>query len=125
MDIVKKSSTILIVDDDCSSRMLVSEILEGANVVIIECGCGKDALDLFERYQKDINMVILDIKLNDCNGWELLQQFKVMKPDAGVMVVSAIIPEELASCCKAAGVNLFLSKPFDINEFLELITSNL
>jgi CheY-like chemotaxis protein len=63
MDIVKKFNKILIIDDDCSSRILISEILADANVIIIECGCGKDVLSLFKQYCDDIVLVLMDIKL--------------------------------------------------------------
>jgi hypothetical protein len=42
---------LLLNDDDVSARLLIHDILEGANVTIIECGCGNEALDLFKKYK--------------------------------------------------------------------------
>jgi CheY-like chemotaxis protein len=114
---------ILIVDDDKASRILITEILEGANVVIIECGCDKEAISLFEQYYDDIELVLMDIKLPGCDGWELLKQFRKVKPSIKAIAISAMFPSELACGSRAAGFNAYISKPFCIDDFSELINS--
>ena len=109
---------LFLVDDDPSSRLLITEILEGANVNIIECGCGKEAISLFREHREEIVLVLLDIKLSDCSGWELLHLFRLEKPDVPAIAISAISPSELSYQHKAAGFNGYLSKPFDMDEFL-------
>jgi CheY-like chemotaxis protein len=125
MKIIEKRHKVFVIDDDCTSRILVSEILTEANVTIIECGCGEDAILLFKKHFTDIVMVLLDIELPRCNGWDLGKQFRDMKPEVVIIAVSAIWPDELALGCKESGFDGLVSKPFDINKFRELVTSYL
>jgi CheY-like chemotaxis protein len=111
----------LLIDDDPSSRLLITEILEGANVNIIECGCGNEAISLFRLHRVEIVLVLLDIKLSDCSGWELLHLFRLEKPEVPAIAISAIPPTELSFQHKTAGFNAYLSKPFDMDEFLTLV----
>jgi CheY-like chemotaxis protein len=99
----------------------MSEILEGANVTIIECGCGKEAISLFKQHCADLVLVLLDINLPRCNGWDLAKQFRKIKPGVPIIAVSAIAPYELATKCREAGFDAYISKPFDIDEFLKMV----
>ena len=90
---------LLLIDDDEPARLLIRDILEGANVTIIECGCGNEALDLFKKYAWELDLVLLDIRLPDCNGWELLKQFKLVNPLVPFVAISATSPAELAERC--------------------------
>jgi|ERR1035437_2801846 CheY-like chemotaxis protein len=112
---------LLLIDDDEANRMLIRDILEGANVTIMECGCGIDALDLFKKYAWEFNLVLLDIHLPDCNGWELLKQFKLINPLVIFVALSAISPAELVKRCSRGEIDAYISKPFDIGEFKKLV----
>ena len=112
---------LLLIDDDEPSRILIRDILEGANVTILECDCGNEALDLYKKYAWEIDLVLLDIRLPDCNGWELLRQFRQINPLVIFVAISAISPAELAGRCKIGEIDACISKPFDIGEFRELI----
>jgi len=54
---------LLLVDDDEATRILIKDVLEGANISIIELDCGLEAFYLFKKYSWEIDLVLLDIKL--------------------------------------------------------------
>jgi CheY-like chemotaxis protein len=112
---------LLIIDDDEATRLLITEILEGTKVSIMETGCGMEARNLFKEYSFEIDLVLLDIKLPDYNGWELLKQFRQENPLVPVIALSAILPTELAKKCESTGFDGYFSKPFDIVEFKEFV----
>jgi len=112
---------LLLIDDDEPARLLIRDILEGANVTIIECGCGNEALNLFKKYAWELDLVLLDIRLPDCNGWELLKQFKLVNPLVPFVAISATSPTELERRCRMCEIDGFISKPFDIGEFKKMI----
>jgi CheY-like chemotaxis protein len=116
---------LLIIDDDDATRLLITEIFEETNVTIIECESGKKAISLFKQHCDDIVLVLLDIRLPGCSGWELLKLFRKEKPLVPAIAISATAPSELAHNCKAAGFNAFVSKPFDMNEFVETVNEYL
>jgi CheY-like chemotaxis protein len=112
---------LLIVDDDEANRLLVSEILKDTNVCILETSSGTDAYILFKKYSNQIDMLLLDIKLPDCNGWDLLNQFKQINPLVLFVVISATSEAELKRRCDLGEIDAYISKPFDIEEFKRLI----
>jgi CheY-like chemotaxis protein len=112
---------LLLIDDDEANRILIRDILEGANVTILECGCGNEALDLFKKYAWELDLVLLDIRLPDFNGWELLRQFRMINPLVIFVAISAILPAELGRRCKMGEIDAYVAKPFDIGEFKRLV----
>jgi CheY-like chemotaxis protein len=113
---------ILIIDDDEATRLLISEILKGTKVSILETKSGKEAYNIYKKYSNEIDLVLLDIKLPDCNGWELLKQFRQINPLVIFVAVSAISEAELKRRCNMAEIDAYISKPFDIEKFKKLIT---
>jgi len=113
---------LLLIDDDESSRILIRDILEGANVTILECGCGNEALDLYKKYAWEIALVLLDIRLPDCNGWELLRQFRQINPLVIFVAISATPEAGLKSKCDLGEIDAYVAKPFNIEEFKKLIS---
>jgi len=121
---IKHTSTIrklLLIDDDEANRILIRDILVGANVIILECGCGNEALGLYKKYAWELDLVLLDIRLPDCNGWELLKQFRQINPLVIFVGVSAILPAELVRRCNKGEIDAYLTKPVDIGEFRDFV----
>lgn len=114
---------LLIIDDDYSTRLLIKEIMKDTRAKIIETGCGREAQDLFNKFFREIFLVILDIRLPVYDGWTLLDEFKKTDPRVPVIIISAILPLELASRCESEGVLVYLSKPFCIHKFRQIINS--
>ena len=122
MSIEKLAPKLLLIDDDEPARLLIHDILEGANVTIIECGCGKEALDLFKKYAWELDLVLLDIRLPDCSGWELLREFRQINPLVIFVAISATIETELKRRCDLGEIDAYVAKPFYIEQFKKLIT---
>lgn len=121
----KELSTILIVDDDPTTQLLIAEILKTVNVIILECGCGKEAISLFEKHGNDIILVLLDRKLPDGNGWDLLDEFRRIKPTIAVIAMTALPAREAEDNCRKSGFNGCISKPFRIKELMEIVVGYL
>jgi len=114
---------ILLVDDDYANQILINELLEHLDVNIIECNCGKEAMEGFKQYTNDIALVLLDIKLPDCKGWDLCKQLRLVNDRMPIIAMSALQPSELARHYKAAGFTTYISKPFDMVEFVEMVSA--
>ncbi|MFH0843315.1 MAG: response regulator [Bacteroidota bacterium] len=112
---------LLVIDDDKATRLLIKELMRDTGVTIIETGCGAEAIELFKKYCREIFLVILDIRLPVHDGWTLLKEFRQTDPYLPVLVVSAIMPYELAIKCEMEGVLLYMSKPFMIEKLIQMI----
>lgn len=116
-------SRLLVIDDDKSTRTLIIEIFEDSGIEVIECNDAREAKCFFETNFKVIDLVLLDIKLPDKNGWELCKELRTISQSIPIIAISAIPPNDLMLEYKANGFTTFLSKPFCIKELIELVNT--
>lgn len=100
-DELKQSRIILVVDDDDANRYVVSRILRQAGFAIKEAATGTDALQLATE-QPDL--IILDIKLPDINGFEVCQQLKA-EPVTSLIPVLHLSAFKVTSADKVHGLD--------------------
>jgi two-component system response regulator HydG len=68
--------------------------------------------------EEAIDLVLLDVRLPDGSGLDLVREIKSLKPDLGVVVMSAsVLPEEREEAVRA-GCDAFVAKPYVPGELL-------
>ena len=102
--------SILIVDDELGPREALRMILRDHYQVSVAAS-GKEALDCFTRSEYDL--VILDIRMPDINGVDLLADLKKIAPDTEVVMITAYASVETATKAMRYGAFDYLIKPFD------------
>jgi DNA-binding NtrC family response regulator len=107
--------SILIVEDEADMRDLVREILQGTyEVSTADTGAAlKQALT---GAQPDV--ILLDLKLPDADGLDLLPQIKKQWSDTQVIVLTGNATFDAAIKATKLGAYHFLSKPFETNSLL-------
>ncbi|MEX1666936.1 adenylate/guanylate cyclase domain-containing protein [Zhongshania arctica] len=105
------AASILVVDDNDSSRDLLAHQLQRQNYMVIEAASGERCLEIMRSAEPDL--VLLDLVMPDMNGYEVLQ---VIRGDEAlrripVVVVSGMQDEEGAVRCIDAGASDYLLKP--------------
>ena len=101
---------ILIVDDEVELRGLLKSILEEDYTVAM----AEDAAALQKAFAGDPpDVVLLDLKLPDANGLDLLPQIKKTWPDTEVIVLTGEATFEAAVQATKRGAYHFINKPFD------------
>lgn len=68
--------TILVVDDELRIRILLKDFLERENFNVLEASDGKEALDIFQSYEKNINLMLLDVMLPEYDGWTVCREIR-------------------------------------------------
>ena len=101
---------ILIVDDEADLRSMLKSILqEDYTVTEAEDGAG-----LQKSFSLDApDVILLDLKLPDANGLDLLPQIKKNWPDTEVIVLTGEATFEAAVQATKRGAYHFINKPFD------------
>ena len=108
---------ILIVDDDKSTRWLLRQKLEKSGFGVIEAKCGAECLN-FIHNTKSIALVLLDLKLGDINGFEVLKEIR-QEYDSSALPVIVITSEEgnqVKLDAFSLGANDYISKPIQPQE---------
>jgi DNA-binding NtrC family response regulator len=103
---------ILIVDDDPAIRSLLERFYERSGYTAVSVGSGEEALALLQ--QRNIDLVITDIKLPRMNGTELVANMKENFPGVPVMVITGHSDIDIAINVLKNGACDFIIKPFDL-----------
>jgi DNA-binding NtrC family response regulator len=114
---------IAVVDDEALIREWVSEQLRTAGYAVRCAEDGQAALQLVEEVAPAL--MVLDLRLPDVSGLELLQRLRDIDRDLVVIMVTAYGEIETAVAAVKAGAYQFLEKPVDLNELLVMINKAL
>jgi len=117
------NESILVVDDDAEVRKTLSSILsnEGYSVETVENG--KLAIRISEKSRFD--MALIDIKLPDMEGTELLHRLKEKQPHMVKIIITGFPTLENAMETVNEGAAGYILKPFDVEKLLEMIRKHL
>ena len=111
---------ILIVDDARFARRIETKALQDAGFEhIVEAKTAKEALQIFEEQAPELTL--LDITLPDNSDLTLLRTMIKIRPEAKIVMNSAIGQELIIQDALNAGARDFIPKPFKEKEFIEKI----
>src|SRR5687767_9319051 len=102
---------LIIVDDESAIRMLLRTLLEKEGFEVLEAGDAAALRELFPGPVPDV--IMLDLKLPDADGIELLPTVKKNWPNAEVIVLTGHATIDAAVAATKAGAYDFQKKPFD------------
>ena len=112
-------ANILIVDDDAEIRELLVQVLQRAGFQAHQAKDGAALKDQLGRIQPDV--VLLDYKLPDATGLDLLPIIKKEWPEAEVIMLTGHATYDVAVEATKRGAFHFQEKPFDPESLLNLI----
>ncbi|MFC1839359.1 sigma-54-dependent transcriptional regulator [Thermodesulfobacteriota bacterium] len=115
----KQSSRILIIDDEKVIRDGCRLVLSGTGHMVTVCTTGQEGMDTALKGTYDI--ILLDMKLPDINGMDILNTVHAKNPDIYIIVMTGYSTVQNAVEAMKAGAFDYLTKPFTDDE-LVLIT---
>ena len=112
---------VLVVDDDDSVRQLVSLNLELEGFEVATAVDGQDCLDQVPHVRPDA--IVLDVMMPRLDGWETLARLRADPATAAVkvLVLSARAMEADLRRGDRAGVDAYMTKPFDPDELVATV----
>ncbi|MBT9582054.1 response regulator [bacterium] len=110
--------TVLIVDDEPSIRRFLRHLLEQEGYDVLEAGSGQEALTRCQREQPDL--VLLDLRLPDMTGFEILSELKRNEETTEIPVVILSIVQDREEGFRL-GASDYLTKPVDRDRLMERI----
>ncbi len=110
------SIRVLIVEDESLIRWSLRQKLEERGFVVAEAGDGKTALAEFSEVEPDL--VMLDYRLPDTTGIELLREIRDRQTDAVVIMMTAYSTIETAVEAIKLGAFDYLAKPFQMDQLM-------
>ncbi|WP_167631893.1 sigma-54-dependent transcriptional regulator [Mariprofundus ferrooxydans] len=113
---MKQSAFILLVEDNEDFRLILQEALERSGFHVTAVANAMRAREAMTLGKFDLSL--LDVRLPDGNGIELMREFRHSDPDMGIIIMTGYAEVDTAVDAVRLGANDFLKKPFDIDEML-------
>lgn len=114
-------TSILIVDDDTGVRTMLSSVLEDEGYLIEAVGKGKEAIKACEKSSFDV--ALIDIKLPDMEGTELLTKLKKRQPRMITIIITGHPSMENAMKAVNEKADGYVLKPFQVADLLKMISN--
>lgn len=105
---------ILIADDDLSIRTALNEALVEEGYEVITVGTGGEALKI--ALEKKLDLLILDIKMPDIHGVDVLKRLRAKDKTLPVIILTAFPAMEKDMEIQLGKISAFISKPFDLED---------
>jgi two-component system cell cycle sensor histidine kinase/response regulator CckA len=122
-----KGRTILLLDDDSNTLLVLRAILEPTRANVIQCETESCVVQHCEELQKSIDLLVADVILQDSNGPAVVRKIKPLQPFMRLLYISGFSMVELqrrgllTATEMAPGSVEFLQKPFSRDQFLERV----
>lgn len=107
---------LLLVDDEEGYLDVLSKRLTRRNLEVLTADNGAAAIQALRRY--DFDVAVVDLKMEDMNGIEVLKIFKKMDPELAVIILTGHGSEQAAREGLALGAFDYLTKPCELSELL-------
>jgi DNA-binding NtrC family response regulator len=118
-----EQARILIVDDDESIRKVLASILEEKGYRVDTAQSGKEAI---EKTQSEFyNLALVDIRLPDMDGTEVLASVKETNPPMVKIIVTGYPSLQNAIDAVNKGADAYILKPFKVDNILSEISGHL
>lgn len=113
-----QNKVVLVVEDDLSSQILLSAILNRTGAKVLVATDGESAVDIVKK-NNNIDLILMDIKLKGISGLEATKQIKQINPDTPIIAQTACAVAGDMEKCLNAGCNAYVAKPIISKVLLE------
>ncbi len=110
---------ILVVDDDEVMRQTLSDVLKKKGYAISTAETGRQTISFIKKQLFDL--ILLDIRLPDMDGLDVLKDIKEVESDLMVIVMTAYSDVQTAVTAMKSGAYDYIDKPFELEELKILI----
>jgi two-component system response regulator HydG len=109
----------LLVEDDLVYCKLLTRFLSKNDFEVMDAQNGKDAMELMAW--NNFDLAVLDYRLPDLNGLDLLKKLKINNPFCKVILITRYGDEDVANQAIAHGIDAFITKPINPTDLLQVI----
>lgn len=123
MKMEKPNKNILIIDDDKYIQQVFTRILRKQGYLIDSAETGQEAMEKLQNQKYDL--AIIDVKLPDTNGTDLISKIHAMHPDMIKIAITGFPSLEDATKVIDRGASAYLVKPVKPEELIRIINEKL
>ena len=120
---MSEAARILVIDDDENIRKVLETILEDEGYIVETAETGKKGIEQSEK--AFYNLALIDVRLPDMEGIELLSKLRNTKPKMRKIIVTGYPTLQNAVAAVNKGADAYVMKPFEVDKILETIREQL
>jgi two-component system cell cycle sensor histidine kinase/response regulator CckA len=117
--------TILLVEDEEGLRQLNARGLASRGYTVLEAANGVEAIEVLERHQGSIDLVVSDVVMPEMDGPTLLRELRSRIPGLKIIFVSGYAEDAFQKHLPADGQFAFLAKPFTLKQLVNEVKETL
>lgn len=112
---------VMVVDDDPIIRHILRTLLEMEGLRVVEAGDGEEALEMIAVERPDV--LVLDVMMPNMDGITACKRLRAQAEtaDLPIVILSGKAQQGAAEEGLAAGANVYLKKPLDVPNLLQVI----
>jgi len=110
---------ILTADDDPETLEFIKMALEMTGYDVVAVSDGKQALDCILAGKFDL--CVLDVMMPRMDGYHVTEEVSEKYPNMKILLLTSRDFQKDKLAIEASGADAYMSKPFDVNEFLRVI----
>jgi CheY-like chemotaxis protein len=114
----QRRKTVLVIDDDCDARGLMTEVLEGAEYDVLQAGNGAEALRVLSSNADRCNIILLDLMMPVMNGWDFRRKQRESTDLADIPVLLMSAGAHMDAASGDLDVVGFMTKPVEVDDLL-------
>jgi DNA-binding response OmpR family regulator len=113
---MKEPQRVLVIEDDSAIRQGIVDALQFAGYEVLQAGDGKEGIT--KALQATFDLLLLDLVLPRCSGFEILQAVHAARPTLPVIILTARGEEQDRVQGLRLGADDYVVKPFSVRELL-------
>jgi DNA-binding response OmpR family regulator len=114
---------VLVVDDETTLRHFLRLHLQEQGYLVSEAADGKTALELLD--QQTFDVALLDLRLTDMHGLEILRRLRQLSPRTSIIIMTAYATLDSAIEALRQGAHDYVTKPFETAELLASVADGI
>lgn len=115
---MKEKIKLPVVDDEERFLGTISKLLERGDFDVVTVTCGASALAVAN--EKDFDCALIDLRMPEMSGEQVLAELKKAHPDLQVIILTGHGSLEAAICCSRMGAFSYLQKPCELDTLLHV-----
>ncbi|HEX9654568.1 MAG TPA: PAS domain S-box protein [bacterium] len=117
------NGTVLVIDDEEQARIVAKKVLNKFGFTVLTACDGLEGIQIFQRSQDEIRVVLLDMSMPRLNGEHTLQHIRRLRPDQPVVLSSGYDEYEAYTRFEGQGLAGFIQKPYQPLALIEKINT--
>jgi DNA-binding NtrC family response regulator len=118
-----EAARILVIDDDENIRKVLETILEDEGYIVETAETAKKGIE--ESEKAFYNLALIDVRLPDMEGIELLSKLRSTKPKMRKIIITGYPTLQNAAAAVNKGADAYVMKPFEVDKILQTIREQL